>query len=406
MSLPRLAPLLATLTLMTPGAAAGASSRPGFETWNIPLDAAAAEGMLAARTPPEDTPNEADVADCMRQPGADTERGHVRSRYLWCLRTIARLVTRDGSQARIHYQMVGYGRDDGERNVRIFFRVSKVEAVGLNPPPPSTVWRVGLECEPGDSSCYTGGSIAQNLVEWDSGGEWWSLLVGSTETGPPESDNVAYHRWRLRGSSPGYNDAVLPWQEIRCDSADYFQIFGQRRPRACIFYDVVPYLSYSTADPRVSEVAGHIEYALDFPSSTVPTVPAPQTKRIPGKYEGPNTDGAGLHRIARGSQTRANRREVRRACTRRPPYQDNGLDPPPASGRHCDEFPFASTLEGAASPNWDFSVSAVDARQNCSAGGLLNWYLTTDRILYGQDEYFVRITDNPPGYQEDRKSVV
>jgi hypothetical protein len=379
--------VLVVLGAVLPSTAAGSTWRSYSETQNIPLEAGEASSLLTVRTPPEDAPNEADVEDCMRQPGADTERGHVRSRYLWCLRSIARLVQANGDQARIHYQIVGYGRDDGERNVRLFFRVSRVEAVGSQPPPPTTVWRIGVECEQGDPDCSAGGSVAQTLVEWDSSQEWWRFSVASTETGPPEGDNVAFHRFRFRGSSPGFNDAVLPFQRIRCDSAEYFQIFGQSRPRACIFHNVTPYITYSLTDPRVAQVAGHIWWAQRFPTITFPLNPGLAPKSIPGRYGGDD----GLTRVRRGSTTRANRVEVRRACNRQPPYEQTGLPTPPAPGQHCDEYPFASTLEGAASPNWDFSVRAVDGRQNCSAGGLLNYYLTSDRILYDQDEYFVRI---------------
>jgi hypothetical protein len=42
------------------------------------------------------------------------------------------------------------------------------------------------------------------------------------------------------------------------------------------------------------------------------------------------------------------------------------------------------------------SVRAVDARQNSSAGGLLNWFYTSDRILYGSDKFYVEITDDKP----------
>ena len=370
-----------------PAAAAGSTWRSYSETQAIPLEPEAAASVLAVRTPPEDAPNEADVEDCMRQPGADTERGHVRSRYLWCLRSIARLVQSNGSQARIHYQIVGYGRDDGQRDVRLFFRVSRVEAIGSQPPPPNTSWTIGVECRAGDPDCSASGSVTQDLVQWDSSQEWWRFSVASNETGPPAEDNVAFHRFRFRSSSPGYNDAVLPFQRIRCDSAEYFQIFGQSRPKACIFHNVVPYLTYSLNDPRVSQVAGHIWWAQRFPSVTFPINPGLGRKEIPGRY---GTD-VGLTRIRRGSTTRANRAEVRRACNRQAPYEETGLPRPPAPGQHCDEFPFASTLEGAASPIWDFSVRAVDGRQNCSAGGLLNYYLTSDRILYDQDEYFVRI---------------
>jgi hypothetical protein len=208
----RLLLVVLLLGAAVPAAASAASPfRSYADTQSIPLDPAAARSVLVARTPPENAPNQSDIDDCMGRPGADTEHGHVRSRYLWCLRNIARIVQPNGSQARIHYQIVGYGRDDGERNVRLFFRVSKVEAVGSTPPPPSTPWTISVECEAGDPDCGAGGSVTQTLIEWDTGQDWWRFTVGSAETGPAEGDNVAFHRFRFRGGTPGYPDRVLPF---------------------------------------------------------------------------------------------------------------------------------------------------------------------------------------------------
>jgi hypothetical protein len=383
-----------------PAAAAGSKWRSYSETQNIPLEPGAASSVLQVRTPPDDEPNPADVQDCMSQPGAASERGHVRSRFLWCMRSIAFIVQPNGrGEARIHYQIVGYGRDDGERNVRLFFRVTQVQAVGSQPPPADTLWRAEFECEADDPNCSTSGSVGQTLIEWDRGaGDWWTFVVSSNETGPPEGDNVAFHNFRFAGNAPAYLPPPgLPFQRIRCDSADYFQVFGVRRPAACVFHNVVPYITYAVGDARVSQIAGHIWWAQHFPTISFPLNPELARKSIPGRYPGPEGGGDGLTRIRKGTTTRANRAEVRRACNRLAPYEQTGLPRPPRPGQHCDEYPFASTLEGAASQRWDFSVAAVDATQNCAAGGLLNYYLTTDRILYDQDRYFVRIaTGSPP----------
>ncbi|MFJ4100828.1 NucA/NucB deoxyribonuclease domain-containing protein [Amycolatopsis japonica] len=76
---------------------------------------------------------------------------------------------------------------------------------------------------------------------------------------------------------------------------------------------------------------------------------------------------------------------VRQAC--------NQLRPIP-SDEQCDEYPFAATMEGAASPDWDFSAKAVNGRENTRAGGYLRWYVFWDRMLYrDMDSYYVNIID-------------
>lgn len=61
----------------------------------------------------------------------------------------------------------------------------------------------------------------------------------------------------------------------------------------------------------------------------------------------------------------------------------------------CDEFPFASSYEGAAAPQYEanypygYSVKYIPGASNSSAGTKLgNWY-SFDRILDG-DRYYVQ----------------
>ena len=89
-----------------------------------------------------------------------------------------------------------------------------------------------------------------------------------------------------------------------------------------------------------------------------------------------------------GNLEKRNEAEKNRACGRIYPYGRNGLPPKPAATAlvpswECDEYPFASTLEGAGSWAWDFSVMWVPATQNNAAGQALKRYYFMDRILYG-----------------------
>ncbi|MBL3671629.1 hypothetical protein JL475_38365 [Streptomyces sp. M2CJ-2] len=79
----------------------------------------------------------------------------------------------------------------------------------------------------------------------------------------------------------------------------------------------------------------------------------------------------------------ANEAEKDDACAKTGNYSTTGLPLAlqPTLGQDCDEFPFRSTLEGAASSKWDFSVRAVDTTQNQSAGGSLVAFYGSDRVL-------------------------
>ncbi|WP_329376007.1 hypothetical protein OG625_01110 [Streptomyces sp. NBC_01351] len=69
----------------------------------------------------------------------------------------------------------------------------------------------------------------------------------------------------------------------------------------------------------------------------------------------------------------------------------------------CDEYPFRSTLQGAASQAWDFSVYPVDLSRNRSGGNTLMNYVRNHRILAwddtlpypndSNDRYYAQIVD-------------
>ncbi|MFE1521670.1 NucA/NucB deoxyribonuclease domain-containing protein [[Kitasatospora] papulosa] len=54
---------------------------------------------------------------------------------------------------------------------------------------------------------------------------------------------------------------------------------------------------------------------------------------------------------------------------------------PAPAGQQCDDYPFASTLEGAGNLRPDFSVKSIPAGDNRVAGGMLRKYYVDDRIL-------------------------
>jgi len=170
---------------------------------------------------------------------------------------------------------------------------------------------------------------------------------------------------------------------IRCDSAPYFP----RRSAACIFDDVIPHLQYSKAlGSRVRGVALHIECAQN--DLTCKTWPEANLKLIPGTFV-PGQRGPGLHRIPgektappdnqRARITARNRgaRAIASAgtpCRRPVPGATGDLARPELSG--CDEYPFASTAEGAAANGAGvaavgtprFSVLGVDRTENQCGG--------------------------------------
>jgi hypothetical protein len=415
------AAVLAALALLASTAiAAPPPSNSYRDSSQVLIDPETGQALAApVRTPPE-TPSEADVQDCTSQLDSnDTGFGHVRNRFLWCTRAGIRIrnISDPSSFWHMGYTAIGYGRDDGTRDTTIFFRAETTRRAGSDPPDLGSRLTIGVECtdEYSGDFCHTDGGHLGSLLDWDleaGDGVWRRFRVISDDPGPTFS-GVLNHKWRFTADAvtehgPALGGPDLPWHNIRCDSATYFHLGGER-PKACIFDDVVPHLIYSISDTRVTEVAEHIRDAQNDPGHTWPLF---ASKSIPGKYL---SGGQGLHRLPSGTpEYNENRRLVGDACQMRGEYAGNGIPPEfqPGPDQDCDEYPFASTFEGAGDDHISFSVRAVDHSQNCAAGALLGWYYTTDRILYDWvDEFWVEIRDTgappeippdvPPGGDEE-----
>jgi hypothetical protein len=211
-----------------------------------------------------------------------------------------------------------------------------------------------------------------------------------------DRDKVSYHDIEIRLSGEG-GTMDKHVQPFRCDGAPYASGGG------CIFHEVTPTLHYSLTSEDHAEVAEHIQFAQDLPEETVP-LGAPW-KMIPGKpgsgkplnrlyanyfYYDPSlvlTSGLnGLHYY------RKNRNIVRYQCRRR----KASLPPMETKNKQCDEYPFASTYQGAyfqkanQGQNSIYSIRFVDAKQNNNAGQYLKYWYRADHIL-AMDMFYVQI---------------
>ncbi|CAL9400119.1 DNRLRE domain-containing protein [Streptomyces sp. enrichment culture] len=271
-------------------------------------------------------------------------------------------------------------------------------------------WDIGVPGSPTDEEAcqpglYTGrtDSPSQWKYDGDTKFDLWSLAPRLPDV--TNGDQIATGLFTpvLKFTIPGYSQ-LIPSEgeqgEVRFDSAAY----NVRAKAGSVFPDATPALRYDrsdTSDPSapvepyigVAAVADHIGDALDDPSSTYPTK---SDKTLPG--------GSALnpmHRLVPGfglnEQARydANRSVVSSTC-------NNAAVPGrPTAGeqRDCDEFPFASSYQGAARYQYegdayrdDFSVRYIDSDENQEAGRRLGAWYDNDRIL-SHDPFIVVIGD-------------
>ncbi|KAB7850350.1 hypothetical protein FRZ00_06025 [Streptomyces mobaraensis] len=147
------------------------------------------------------------------------------------------------------------------------------------------------------------------------------------------------------------------------------------------YLSVLQYSSKAGAPERA--VAQHIDKAFRDPKSTKPENPK---KSVPG-YD----VNRPLHRTNDAKRKNDNRRKSISQCVK---YWGKGY----SQGKKfdCDEFPFASTYEGAAQRDYDnsamennFSVLPIPSKENQAGGTLLQSFYAKHRILNGTDDAFV-----------------
>jgi hypothetical protein len=334
------------------------------------------------------------------------EHAYVKNRFQWCRNMIAfqNIVDTRGNRTGFMWMdltVVGYGRDDGVRNVVLFVHPNYVLFGGSYTP--TTRFGLGLVCITNEQGCELPADQRLTMAEWEGlslTGDWVSLTLGSKESESFPTDKVLWHRFGFKATfSDGSNSYNLDYG-IRCDSATYFTT---NRPKACIFFDVVPHLQYwihnaDGTDSPHKAVAEHIRQAQDQPNTTFPPKPDGSPKVIPGKYTGEVSEATFLERVSSDSQRyRDNVSAKNAACAQ---LQRPGDD-------DCDEYPFATTWQGAGLGDGNFSVKYVPLSENRSAGGsLVNYYLD-DRILYLENDFFyVQILDRPEEPGGDGRPVV
>jgi len=182
--------------------------------------------------------------------------------------------------------------------------------------------------------------------------------------------------------APFLYSAYVP--EIRCDEG-----LARRGTKGCVYIKAPAIFSgISMSDPDVDESAIHIREA--------------QAAGLPGKFVGrgdgsilAGSDASPLKRTRSQKEIWDHRNEARKRYVEQyaeEPVCELTTDPDEPPGPcNCDEYPFASTEEGAA-PNRPFSVKRIDAKDNQRAGARLGNFFTSQRVIEG-DTFYVNVTD-------------
>ncbi|WP_406358558.1 hypothetical protein [Streptomyces sp. NBC_00658] len=189
--------------------------------------------------------------------------------------------------------------------------------------------------------------------------------------------------WTLSGATGGKLFMLAP----RWDAAKYLANStggGNPAKKGAATFSYVPTLTYSAkAGAEERAAAQHIKTAFTKPEDTKPYMSA---KKVPGQ-----TAKTPLHRTVNKTRKDDNRKAAVKQCKR---YW--GANYTQGATRECDEYPFATTYEGAAEHDYDadakkfnFSVKPIAKADNGAGGNLLLSFYAKNRLVDGMDDGFI-----------------
>ncbi|WP_405087767.1 DNRLRE domain-containing protein [Microbispora sp. NBC_01389] len=229
---------------------------------------------------------------------------------------------------------------------------------------------------PGPSQCEqipgAGGGdpvvVRRTVAGWQSNG-WVMHNLRSVRAGSTLPHYTATCQINPVMYVPSYLDynSLSPYQHfdinrlLRCDSSPNISVYRG----GCVVNRANPTYRLSKSDDKVTETAHHIDDALFRPQLTDPYS---ATKDISGLY----SERKPLFRIA-GSLIASNRDKAVGTCRE--------IDPDYTFPESCDEYPFASTRQGAASAGNNYSARLISHSDNCASGSRLGWFYQQNRII-------------------------
>ncbi|NUK24040.1 NucA/NucB deoxyribonuclease domain-containing protein [Streptomyces lunaelactis] len=341
----------------------------------------------AAATRLVNAPGIIDWAKCNADPQGGRLPGHVVDHFNFCrwgYNTATKLNGSGQVEGQVRFLETEVG--EGSRNRRTYginLKYTNVTATGVYAgagatmtlsPTASTPCTVGVVNPDGPSR-------TDSVLAWKGAVTRYNVTSTASAGNQARIDKTAHCQSRTnykvnspRGETPW---SLGPAIGGRHDSAAYLAQYGTQ---GAIFWGVMPSFYYSRLDASVKAVAEHVFDALHAPQLTYPQK---TDKDIPGNIWSGDQP---IHRnfpgfnAASADVAAKNRSAKDRACA--------GLASKP--GQQCDEFPFASTKEGAGKGDGNFSVRYVPQPDNSTAGARLSAWYGQDRILDG-DAYAISV---------------
>ncbi|MEV2279140.1 NucA/NucB deoxyribonuclease domain-containing protein [Nocardiopsis sp. NPDC049922] len=323
---------------------------------------------------------------CESQPEAERVQGWIPNRFRVCIQRNyhLQLTTENGGPVLgdliFDMWLLGFA-ENGSRRVEYIASVENILVAPRGSEDPN-LWRIRQSFTPANSTPELSvPAITERdalLASWEYAPDWRLVYTAPVE-GPRWSNGdfqivTATVTMSMGVTSPS---ARTGWSEVASGNSNVrFDFAGPTvgRHQGTVFTDAAPEtFSLEMSDPQVWESAQHIQDAQESPEMTFPSWLG---KSVPGQ-ETP------LHRLIDRPRQDENRDIAVATCDDIWGEYDGSL-------LNCDEYPFSSTYEGAATGDDRYSARLIDADDNQEAGRRLGRFYREHRILDG-DAFYVEI---------------
>ncbi|MFK4034628.1 DNRLRE domain-containing protein [Nonomuraea wenchangensis] len=268
---------------------------------------------------------------------------------------------------------------------------------------PHAFWTEVNDPEPGASGCQL---VSRTGTKWATPSQWnnatqeWQITErfrtdradGEHKIGSCTLTPALAHDLKGKRAAPGFRSFT-----VRCDTSPLISWHNKdsqgNSVGGCVVMDAIPAQSFAKSDKNekgvaVNQIYDHIKRALTPGAFTNPApggVTFPdlrQAKAIPG-----GSPQSPLSRVKYSPQVDANRGFARKTCE-----LEFGAEELSPKDKECDEFPFASTEQGAAyaKPEHNFSVQVLSKEQNQGYGAVVTAWYSNNRMLR-QDKFYMRL---------------
>jgi hypothetical protein len=248
----------------------------------------------------------------------------------------------------------------------------------------TTTLAINLGICASDTSCSTSLTATKLLAAWSSNPTYTLTITSPTGVGAGPQARVADGH-SLDMTVDSHRPDIIAWHE---DNMLYTQTrFDSAGTNYAASADGAVVDTYSPifllhlSDATETQSAHHIDDAIHHPERTFPSFLG---KSIPGGVD----SGEALHRTLDKTTIENNRTAAKNICTDVWGSYDGTL-------LNCDEFPFASTQEGAASvtdvQQWRGSARLIRAADNQASGRRLNSQFYKPNRILDNDRFLVNV---------------